>query len=100
MEPITLSNPEMDRLSETGHTIYNEKLKPFLEPAFNGQEVAIHLESGDYEVGRRSARPAVVLRQRHPDGGVIMSMLIGPPRSDDVLAYRMLLSQANPGRTK
>jgi hypothetical protein len=37
-------------MSERGRALYEKQLKSTLEPAFNGQTVAIHLDSGDYAV--------------------------------------------------
>lgn len=95
MKNELITTDDLDVLSQRGRAIYDEKLKALLEPEHNGQDVAIHLDSGDYQVGPRSARPAVALRRRHQDGGAIMTTLIGPPQSDDTLAYTMLLSRRN-----
>jgi hypothetical protein len=91
MENDILPIEKVEKLSEAGRAIYNEKLRPLLEPEHNGQEVAIHLDTGDYEVGAREQQPALALRQRHPDGRMIMCTLVGPPRPDDMLVYRMML---------
>src|SRR5437016_4390934 len=39
---------ELHRLSDLGFALYNERLKGILEPEYNGQTVAIHLEGGVY----------------------------------------------------
>ena len=87
-EPI-LSEEELERLSAKGRALYQERLKSLLEPAHNGDEVAIHLDSGDYEVGPRRARPHFTLRRRHPEGGYIMLTPVGPPEPDDLLTLRI-----------
>ncbi len=79
-----LSEEQMDRLSTMGRALYNEKLKAILKPEFNGQDVAIHLNTGGYEVGKRASRPALTLRKRHPEGGMIMITDVGPPRPEDM----------------
>ena len=88
-EPI-IPEAEMERLSRIGHALYEEKLKPILEPERNGQEVAIHLDTGDYEVAPRRSRPHFALRRRHPEGGLILRMEVGPPRPDDMLTLRIM----------
>jgi hypothetical protein len=88
-----LPQEEMDRLSRIGRAIYNGKLKAILEPLLNGQDVAIHLDTGDYEVAPRRARPQFTLRNRHPQGGMILLMKVGPPRPDDLLTLRIAASR-------
>ena len=62
------SDREADMLSSAAWTLYDEKLKAILEPAHNGQVVAIHPESGDYEVGRNSPQAWKALEKRQPEG--------------------------------
>ena len=91
-EPPLITEEELDRLSHIGHAIYDEKLKAILEPEYNGQFVAIHLDTGDYEVGSRSSRPHFKLRDRHPEGGMIMVTDVGLADYDR-LTMRMIASQ-------
>ena len=93
-ETPILSDDEMERMSRIGHAIYAEKLKAILEPEHNGEEVAIHLDTADYEVGPRRSRPHIALRKRHPEGGMIMLAEVGPPRLDDMLTLRILGGEA------
>ena len=86
-----LSEGELDRISKVGRAIYEEKLKDVLEPAHNGQVVAIHLDSGDYEIARYSRSAWTALRARRPDGMMMVSD-IGPAKVDS-LSVRMLASQ-------
>jgi hypothetical protein len=68
-EIANVLDPQMlIELSDRGMAIYNERLKAKLEPEFNGQVVAIHLDSGDYAIGRNSSLASRQLRERHPDG--------------------------------
>src|SRR5665213_1674920 len=73
--PTTLTIPseeEINRLSARDSAIYDQTLKAILEREYNGQEVAIHLETGDYAVAknspdaRRASRPATG-RPNHDD---------------------------------
>ena len=67
------------------------RLKAVLEPAYNGQVVAIHLDSGDYEIAKYSRSAWAALRVRRPDG-MMMVTDIGPAKVDS-LTVRMLASQ-------
>ncbi|MGO8670209.1 MAG: hypothetical protein ACLQVD_02410 [Capsulimonadaceae bacterium] len=80
-----ISEAELDRLSQIGRTLYDEHLKAVLEPEHNGEDVAIHLDTADYEVGPRRRRPHFAVRKRHPEGGYIMVTTVGPPVPDDPL---------------
>lgn len=85
------SEEELDLLSAKGQAIYDRSLKAILEPQYNGYEVAIHLDSGDYEVAKNSPHARRALRVRRPEG-LIMTTNIGPPKIDG-MTLRMLGSQ-------
>ncbi|MGI4792066.1 MAG: hypothetical protein ACRYFS_24855 [Janthinobacterium lividum] len=93
-----LSQQEMEQLSQRGWWIYEEKLKPILEPQDNGKVVAIHLDSGDYEVARNSPSASKAMRIRHPSG-LLMVTDIGPARMDS-LTLHMMGSQLVSGESK
>lgn len=82
------SEEEMDQLSLRGWTIYQEKIKSVFEPQENGKVVAIHLDSGDYEVAKSSSMASKAIRLRHPDG-LLMVTDIGPAQIDG-LTLRMM----------
>jgi hypothetical protein len=76
---------ELERITDAGYTIYNEKLKDILEPKYNGQVVAIHIDTGDYEVARNSPSAWKALEVRHPEG--LMAILdIGTPTFDPMMS--------------
>ena len=85
------SEEELDLLSAKGQAIYDQTLKAFLEPQYNGKIVAIHLDSEDYEVASNSPTATRALRARH-SSGLMMITDIGPARIDS-LTLRMLGSQ-------
>ena len=59
-------------LAEQARAIYEERLKPPLEPKFSGKAVAIHVDSGDYAVGESHSDVARALLARHePDGRIV-----------------------------
>ncbi len=64
-EPIAQEMAE-EELLRRGLEHYERTLRPILEPDLNGQVVAIHVASGDYEVARSSG-----------DGG---TRAVGPER--------------------
>lgn len=70
--------PQLSEESRKGWAIYEAELKAKLEPEHNGKVVAIHVESGDYQVHTHWALARHALRQRHPNGW-IFSRFIGPP---------------------
>lgn len=47
--------------------IYESRLKPTLEPKYNGMFVAIDVESGDYALGAGAVEASDKLRQTHAD---------------------------------
>ena len=92
------SEDEMEMLSAKGRAIYDQTLKAILEPHYNGQKVAIHLDSGDYEVAKNSPTASRALRARHPVG-LMMVTDVGPARIDS-LTLRMLGNQLLSGDSK
>jgi hypothetical protein len=56
-----------------------------LEPQRNGEIVAIHLDTEDYEIAQLSALARALLRARHAEG-MIATMDIGPGLSKQLLA--------------
>src|SRR5262249_43098111 len=80
----TLTEEELEKLADRGEAIYNERLRAILEPRHNGQTVAIHLDTGDLEVGKNSPSAWKALRVRRPEG-MVMTRIIGPDRHDTTL---------------
>jgi hypothetical protein len=77
-------------LVKQARTIYEESLKPLLEPKFSGKAVAVHVDSGDYAVGETHSDAARALLARHEPDGRIVTLTIGPPTDADLrLAARI-----------
>ena len=74
-------------LSDAAWAIYNTRLKVLLEPDYIGQVVAIHPDSGDYEVARSSPLAWKPLKKRHPEG-LIAVLDIGPVPVHNALSLR------------
>src|SRR4051812_3110702 len=67
-----------DQWVDRGLEIYEQKLKPLLEPEQNGRKVAICVENGDYEVADTTAEAILKLEQRHPDAYFLIAE-VGKP---------------------
>ncbi len=89
----------LDEMSQRGFALYNERLKSVLEPEFNGQIVAVHMNSGEYAVARTAGEALRTLRLRLPQG-IVMTMDIGPVAEDDLLTLRMRGGQMATNRPK
>jgi hypothetical protein len=94
-----VSDEEFDRISNTAWDIYNRKLKVVLEPDRNGQVVAIHIDTEDFEVARNSPDARFTLRRRHPEGP-ISTIDIGPVDPFDPLSPRMIGNQLMAGQQR
>jgi hypothetical protein len=69
-----------EEIVRRGTQIYEERLRPSLEPHRNGEFIAIAVEDGDYEVASTSLEAGISLRKRHPDA-VFYIARIGYPYS-------------------
>ncbi len=97
--PMTTTIDEKDDiLFHQGLAIYDEILKPILEPDFNGQYVAIHVASGEYAAAKSSGDAIRMIRKRQIEGPLV-TMQIGP-EPEWALAGRWLGSQMAAGRQK
>ena len=86
---VDLLNEEaLAAFGERGRVLYDEKIKPLVEPEQNGKHIAVHLDTGDYALAANSPDALRVLRQRRPDG-IVMTTIVGPDQMDQ-LAYRMM----------
>lgn len=90
-EDLPFSQEEMDRIGNAGEAIYQERIKALVEPDCDGQVVAIHLESGDYEVARTSSAAWKALRRRQPDGPYFLRDIGIAPWDD--LSMRMAATE-------
>jgi hypothetical protein len=86
----TMSDEDLVR---RGLEIYEQRLKPLLEPHRNGAQIALHVEDGDYEVADSSVEADRVLRSRHPDA-VFVYMEVGKP----IMDWPWIRANATPGK--
>lgn len=77
-------------LAEQAKAIYDHTLKANLEPAHNGEAVAIHVDTGDYAVARDHSSAARIIIGRHQVDGRVVTITIGSPTDADLrLAARI-----------
>ena len=93
-----LSDAEHEELSARGLRLYEEKLKPLLEPARNNEYVAIHVDSEDYALGKSSGDAMRAMRQRRRDGRLVILQVGLEPEWG--LAARLLAGQMVTGQQK
>jgi len=84
---------EAQSLTELGDwaiRYYAERLRPLLEPAHNGEAVAIHRDSGDYVLGRTHTAARREMAAQHKTG-LVATLTVGPPTPADIaVAMRAL----------
>lgn len=86
----SLHGTPLSPLAQRGIDIYERDLRAELEPAHTGGAVAIHVDSGDYAVGRTHAEAARTLLARHERDGRIVTLTIGGPTDRDLRLMRRL----------
>ena len=59
---------DAEALSEHGLAIYEEKLRPLLEPAYANKYIAIQVETEEYALGESSGDALRTPRKHHPEG--------------------------------
>src|SRR5947208_1811403 len=82
----------LDAVSQRGLAVYESRLKQILEPAHNGETVAIHIESGDFAVAPARGKAMRAARRTHPEGLIVL-LSVGS-EADHSLADRLLSSGA------
>jgi hypothetical protein len=80
-------NSISERVAEQGSAIY-ESLRHALEPRFDGQFVAIHIQSGDYTMDHSTASAMRAIRRSHDEGPLYLRKIGSEPEYG--LASRLL----------
>ncbi len=65
--------------------LYEERLKPLVEPQHNGEAIAIDPDSGLYEIGRSHGEAARALERKSVPYHQIVTLTIGPPTVSDIM---------------
>ena len=94
----TMTDEEREALSSRGLAIYDEQLKPVLEPQYDKKYVAIHVETGDYAVADSSGNAMRAIRKRYPEGWLVMKRIGNEPEWG--LAARLLVGKMMAGQRK
>lgn len=76
-----------EEVTERGTAVYDQ-LRSSLEPALDGQFVAIHTQSGDYALGRSTAAAMRAIRKLHDHGPLFLRKIGSEPEYG--LAARLL----------
>ena len=85
---MPLPGEATSEVTDKGIAIYNDKLKCILEPDHNNEYVVIHVDTGDYVLGRSFVAALTTIRRRREPGRLV-GMKIGP-EPDYALASRLL----------
>lgn len=95
-----LFTPEqLAEINQLGSEIYETRLRTLVEAEFDGQYVAIHVDTGDYETAKNRTYAARNLLKRHPIDGRIYVRKIGN-EPDYVLAARIMAGEMMAGQMK
>ena len=73
-----------EEIAVRGEALYQEHIKPVVDPLHYGKFVVIDIETGDYEIAKRDAVASRKLRERQP-GATTYGVRVGFPT-----AYRMV----------
>ena len=87
---------EFEALGQRGRAIYEDRLKAILEPEQNNRFVAIHVDSGDYTVGRSSSQAMRAMHEIHPNGQLFIRKIGLEPEYG--LSARILASDMMAGK--
>ncbi len=75
---VQSNSVNVKRLAEVAQRLYEEKLRPQLEPHYDGQIVVIDGESGDYFMGENLHEANEKARKKYP-GHVFYAIKVGHP---------------------
>ena len=56
----------VEDVANRGEAIYQEQIKPLVDPLHYGKFLVIDVETGDYEIGKRMREASKILRERRP----------------------------------
>ena len=57
----------VEEVARRGEAIYQEHIKPLVDPLHFGQFLVIDVDTGDYEIGKRMIVASKKLRERRPE---------------------------------
>lgn len=57
----------VEEVAKKGKAIYQERIKPLVDPLHCGKFLVIDVDTGDYEIGERMILASKKLRERRPE---------------------------------
>lgn len=95
-----VSQATRNEIAARGQTLYDTLLKSVLEGEHSNRYVVIHVDSGDYAVGRTFTEANRIMQTRYPGQGRLFGRKIGPEPDDDGFAARLRTQRRyHPGRS-
>ena len=85
---MSIENYTKKEICARGEEIYQEQIKPLVEPQERGKFVVIDIESGDYEIDRDPLAATRRLQERRP-GSVQYTGRIGFPTAYRSISIRI-----------
>jgi hypothetical protein len=89
---VLASDESRSEIRAKGLAIYNDRLKAMLEPDHNKEYVAIHVDTGDYALGKTFTKAANALIDRVGADGRVLTRRVGD-EPDYLLASRILAAE-------
>jgi hypothetical protein len=75
---MQVSDEMLSDATQKGRAIYSDKLQAILEPDHDGEFVVIHVDSGDYQLGKTLTKALDTMLERHEPDGRLFGMKVGP----------------------
>ena len=57
----------VEEVAKRGEAIYQEQIKPLVDPLYFGEFLVVDVDTGDYEIGKRMIIASKKLRERRPE---------------------------------
>ena len=64
---MSIDSKWLENVAARGESIYQEHIKPLVDPLHHGKFVVIDIETRDYEIGKRMIVASKKLRERRPE---------------------------------
>jgi hypothetical protein len=95
-----VSDEYRDEVAAKGRAIYENELGPLLEPEHDKEYVVIHVDNGDYAVGKSMGAAMRELLKRHPVDGRLIGLKIGNEPEYGLAARLLAADEANRNAAK
>ena len=71
-EELAMNESSLDDATANALAFYNSELASRLEPAHNGENVAIHVDTKSYEIANGVGHAFRAARAKHPEGAIVV----------------------------